>query len=49
MFVRAVQHGQELYGWLSLLDLNLAYWQGQTNQAEFTIQLLPPGSNTCPR
>ena len=48
MFVRAVQDGQELYGWFSLLDLNLAYWQGQTEQAEFTIQLFPPGSNTCP-
>jgi hypothetical protein len=48
MFVRTVQDGQELYGWFSLLDLNLAYWQGQTEQAEFTIQLFPPGSNTCP-
>lgn len=48
MFVRAVQDGQELYGWLSLLDLNLAYWQGHTEQAEFTIQLVPPGTNSCP-
>ena len=47
MFVRAIQDGQELYGWLSLLDLNLAYWQGQTEQAEFTIQLFPPGTNSC--
>jgi hypothetical protein len=47
MFVRAIQDGKELYGWLSLLDLNLAYWQGQTEQAEFTIQLVTPGSNTC--
>jgi hypothetical protein len=47
MFVRAVQDGQELFGWLSLLDLNLAYWQGQTEQSEFTIQLVPPGTNTC--
>jgi CARDB len=48
MFVRAVQDGQELYGWFSLLDLNLAYWQGQTEQAEFTMQLVPPGTNSCP-
>jgi CARDB len=48
MFVRAVQGGQELYGWFSLLDLNLAYWQGQTEQAEFTIQLFPPRTNSCP-
>jgi hypothetical protein len=48
MFVRAVQDGQELYGWLSLLDLNLAYWQRQTEQAEFTIRLVPPGTNDCP-
>jgi hypothetical protein len=48
MFVRAVQDDQELYGWFSLLDLNLAYWQGQTEQAEFTIQLFPPGTNSCP-
>jgi hypothetical protein len=48
MFVRAVQDGQELYGWFSLLDLNLAYWQGQTEQAEFSIQLVPPADNICP-
>jgi hypothetical protein len=48
MFIRAVQDGQEFYGWFSLLDLNLAYWQGQVEQAEFTIQLVPPGTNDCP-
>ncbi|HLO18175.1 MAG TPA: hypothetical protein VK206_25310 [Anaerolineales bacterium] len=48
MFVRAVQDGQELYGWFFLLDLNLAYWQGQKDQAEFTIQLVPPANNICP-
>ena len=32
----------------ALLDLNLAYWQGQTEQAEFAIQLVPPANNSCP-
>jgi hypothetical protein len=48
MFVRAVQNGQELYGWLFILDLNLAYWSGHTNQAEITVQLVPPANNSCP-
>ena len=48
MFVRAVQDSQEFYGWFFLLDLNLAYWQGQKDQAEFTLQLVPPANNICP-
>ena len=48
MFVKAVQDGQEFYGWFFLHDLNLAYWQGQTDQAEFVIQLAPPANNICP-
>jgi len=48
IFVRAVREGQELYGWLFVLDLNLAYWSGFTDRAEITIQLLPPANNACP-
>ena len=42
MFVRAIQGGQELYGWMFVIDLNLAYWEGHRGTAEIPVVLVPP-------
>ena len=42
MLVRAVDRGQELYGWLFIIDLNLAYWEGRTDEAEIPVVVVPP-------
>ena len=47
MFVKVIQNNQEFYGWLFILDLNLAYWSGNLDTAEITIVVVPPSPHQC--
>jgi CARDB len=47
MFVKVTQNNQEFYGWLLILDLNLAYWSGHRDTAEITIVVVPPSPHQC--
>jgi hypothetical protein len=47
MFIKVTQNNQEFYGWLFILDLNLAYWSGNRDTAEITIAVVPPSPHQC--
>jgi len=47
MFVKVTQSNQEFYGWLFILDLNLAYWTGNRDTAEITVVVVPPSPHQC--
>jgi CARDB len=47
MFVKVTQSNQEFYGWLFILDLNLAYWSGNRDTAEITVVVVPPSPHQC--
>jgi hypothetical protein len=41
MLVKAVKAGKETYGWLFILDLNLAVWAGQKQSAQIAVRTVP--------
>ena len=38
MLVRVTQKGKVAYGWLFIIDLNLAYWSGKTSKGVYKIK-----------
>jgi hypothetical protein len=42
MFVRATRNGAPFYGWLFIIDLNVAFWSGKTGSIVCTLDLQPP-------
>ena len=47
MFVKVTRDNLELYGWIFILDLNLAYWMGNREAAEVSVVVLPAASHQC--
>lgn len=41
MLVKVSSDGEDRYGWLMVLDLNLAYWSGATDQAVHDVRVVP--------